>query len=158
VDSNIQLGKLERVNVRDVWKGEAQDFTPWLCQPENMSILSDAVGLDLEVQKTEFRIGEFRLDILATVKGTEEAVVIENQFWKTDHTHLGQLLTYAAGVGQGGGAKTWGQVSPWSIFKSRVASWNLHFTSQSKNAEHVRREVIVCANSWNHSPTVRRKR
>lgn len=106
MDSNIQLGKLERVNVRDVWKGEAQDFTPWLCKPENISILSDAVGLDLEVQKAEFRIGEFRLDILAKVKGTEEVVVIENQFWKTDHTHLGQLLTYAAGVGQGGGAKT----------------------------------------------------
>src|SRR5271156_5846626 len=106
MDSRIQLGKLERVNIRDVWKSEAQDFTPWLCQPENLSILSDAVGLELEVQEKEFHIGEFRLDILARVKESGEAVVIENQFWKTDHSHLGQLLTYAAGVGEGGGAKS----------------------------------------------------
>ncbi len=105
MDSTIQLGKLERVNVRDVWKGEAQDFTPWLCQPENMSILSDAVGLDLEVQKAEFRIGEFRLDILAKVKGTEEAVVIENQFWKTESHALGATFDICGGRRTGGWSK-----------------------------------------------------
>jgi len=103
--STVHLGKLDRVNIRDIWKSEAQDFTPWLCQLENLSILSETVGLELEVQEKEFHIGEFRLDILARVKGSGEAVVIENQFWKTDHSHLGQLLTYAAGVGEGGGAK-----------------------------------------------------
>jgi len=105
MNSSVQLGKFERVSVRDVWKGEAQDFTPWLCQPDNLSILSEAIGLELEIQEKEFPVGEFRLDILARIKGTGEAVVIENQFWKTDHNHLGQLLTYAAGVGEGGGAK-----------------------------------------------------
>jgi Domain of unknown function (DUF4268) len=105
MDSTIHLGKIERVNIRDIWKNEAQDFTPWLCQPENLTALSKAVGFELEFQEKEFHIGDFRLDILARVKQSGEPVVIENQFSKTDHWHLGQLLTYAAGVGEGGGAK-----------------------------------------------------
>jgi len=102
MDRIIQLGMLERVTIKDVWKDEAREFTPWLARDENMALLSEAVGFELEVKQTEFPIGEFRLDILARISGTDESVVIENQFGKTDHPHLGQLLTYAAGVGQGG--------------------------------------------------------
>jgi hypothetical protein len=100
--SSVQLGKLERVTIRDVWKDEAHDFTPWLANEATISLLSKAVALELEVEQTESSVGEYRADILARIAGTDEKVVIENQFGKTDHTHLGQLLTYAAGVGQGG--------------------------------------------------------
>lgn len=92
------LGRLERVSLRGVWPSEASDFTPWLAQVENIAILSDAVGIDLEVEAQEKDIGPFRADILCKDTVTDNWVLIENQLEKTDHTHLGQLLTYAAGL------------------------------------------------------------
>ena len=89
-----ELGKLETVSVRDVWKNEAQDFTPWLA--DNLMLLGDALQIDLKLERTEAKVGSFSLDILAT-DGNGEGVAIENQLGTTDHTHLGQLLTYAAG-------------------------------------------------------------
>jgi len=46
---------------------------------------------------TEHWVGEFKLDILCT--SGDDQVIIENQLEKTNHTHLGQILTYAAGTG-----------------------------------------------------------
>ena len=101
------LGKLETVAVREAWPGEASSFTPWLAKEENLSSLGDEIGISLELVETECAVGQYRADILAKRVGSEETVVIENQFGKTDHNHLGQLLTYAAGVGsEGSGAKT----------------------------------------------------
>jgi hypothetical protein len=91
------LGKLESVPLRSVWSGEATHFTPWLAEPHNLKLLGDAIDFDLETIETEKRIGDFRLDILAKHRDSVEAVIIENQFGRTDHSHLGQLLTYAAG-------------------------------------------------------------
>ena len=92
------IGRLEKIKVRDIWSGEATDFTPWLAKTENIEILSEAVGIDLEVIMEEKSVGPFRADILCknTIDGTY--VLIENQLEKTDHTHLGQLMTYAAGL------------------------------------------------------------
>jgi hypothetical protein len=93
-----QLGKLERVPLREAWRHEANDFTPWLAEESNLAVLADALDLsDLALVATEHRVGEFKLDILC-ISGDEQ-VIIENQLEKTDHTHLGQLLTYAAGTG-----------------------------------------------------------
>jgi len=92
------LGRLERVGVRDVWQTEANDFTPWLAQEENITILSDAIGIELEVEAQEKEVGPFRADILCKDTATANWVLIENQLEKTDHTHLGQLMTYAAGL------------------------------------------------------------
>ena len=89
-----QLGKLEVVHVREVWPNEAQDFTPWLA--DNLTLLSDALQIDLKLERTEAKVGAFSLDILAT-DGNGVGVAIENQLGTTDHGHLGQLLTYAAG-------------------------------------------------------------
>lgn len=92
-----QLSHLVRVSLREAWKHEATDFTPWLAEPENLSLLADALGLDdLEPVGTEQWVGDFKVDILAT-DGTEQ-VIIENQLAKTDHNHLGQIITYAAGI------------------------------------------------------------
>lgn len=92
------LGRLERVDLRDIWATEAQDFTPWLAQQENIQILSDAIGIDLEVEAQEKDVGPFRADILCKDGASESWVLIENQLERTDHGHLGQLLTYASGL------------------------------------------------------------
>jgi len=92
------LSKLERVPLREAWKHEANDFTPWLAQEDNLNTLADALGLpDLELVATEHWVGEFKLDILCT--SGDDQVIIENQLEETDHKHLGQILAYAAGVG-----------------------------------------------------------
>jgi uncharacterized protein DUF4268 len=91
------LGRLESVPIRQVWPLEGKDFTPWLAEAENLSLLADTLKLgDLQLHETEVKVGNFYLDILARdIEG--HAVVIENQFGPTDHTHLGQILTYLAG-------------------------------------------------------------
>lgn len=92
------LSKLERVPLREAWKHEANDFTPWLAEEDNLNTLADALGLaDLELVATEHWVGEFKLDILCT--SGDDQVIIENQLEKTNHSHLGQILTYAAGTG-----------------------------------------------------------
>jgi len=93
-----RLGKLEEVNVRELWNGEASDFTPWLAKEDNISILADEIKLTLEVLEQEKSVGPFRADILCKDVATNNFVVIENQLERTDHNHLGQLLTYASGL------------------------------------------------------------
>ena len=89
------LAKIDRVDLRQAWPNEAQDFTPWLA--ENIADLGEALGMDLELQQTEAPVGSYSLDILATDLNQNRPVIIENQLESTDHRHLGQLLTYAAG-------------------------------------------------------------
>jgi hypothetical protein len=92
------LGRLERVSLRDVWKSESTGFTPWLASRENLKLLADAIGLELELEAQEKNVGAFRADILCKETATSAWVLIENQLERTDHTHLGQLMTYAAGL------------------------------------------------------------
>lgn len=90
------FGKLEQKNLRDLWKHEERDFTPWLAQ--NIEQLSELLSVPIEVQQIEHRVGSYELDILGRVEGTETVVIVENQLTPTDHGHLGQLITYAAGL------------------------------------------------------------
>src|ERR1017187_6047240 len=91
------LGTLEPVDLDQIWKDEARDFTPWLAKAENMKRLSDVLGLDLELEGVEQSVGPFNADILATDSTFENdtKVVIENQLGKTNHDHLGKTITYA---------------------------------------------------------------
>ena len=93
----MALGKIESVDIRTHWKNEEYDFTPWLARDENIQVLGEAISLDLEVEGTEVRIGSFKADIIAR-DGDSRTVIIENQLNKTDHKHLGQLITYASGI------------------------------------------------------------
>ena len=90
-----ELATIEKVDIREIWPDEAKNFTPWLS--EHMPELGEALGLDLETRTTEAPVGAFALDILAHDVGRDHPVAIENQLEVTDHSHLGQLLTYTAG-------------------------------------------------------------
>ena len=92
------LGRLEPVRLRDIWTREAAEFTPWLTRPENLSVLGETLGIDLELEAQERSVGPFRADILCKDIATNSLVLVENQLERTDHIHLGQLLTYASGL------------------------------------------------------------
>jgi hypothetical protein len=96
--STASLGRLTPVELREAWPGEASDFTPWLAEDDNLKLLGDTIGLDLELEATEKDVGPFRADILCRDTTTKAWVLIENQLGRTDHTHLGQIITYAAGL------------------------------------------------------------
>ena len=93
------LGRLERVALREIWTSEANDFTPWLAHEDNLAVLGETLGLALELERREQAVGPFRADIVCRDMGQDDhRILIENQLERSDHTHLGQLLTYAAGL------------------------------------------------------------
>ena len=94
----MALGKLERVDLRTVWNNEATDFTPWLSKAENLEALSETLGMDLESTGTEQSVGNYRADLLCKDAYSDSYVLVENQLEKTNHSHLGQILTYCAGL------------------------------------------------------------
>ncbi|MCY4012779.1 MAG: hypothetical protein OXG82_08710 [Gammaproteobacteria bacterium] len=94
--SKASLDRVTDSELRDAWPDEARDFTPWLF--ENIDHLSDALGLNLEPIEKEAAVDEFSADIVATEAGSGHRVLIENQLEGSDHKHLGQILTYLAGV------------------------------------------------------------
>lgn len=96
--SGPALGRLEKVDLRTAWASESSGFTPWLALPENLSLLGETIGISLECEAQEKYVGPFRADILCKDTVTDSWVLIENQLERTDHSHLGQLITYAAGL------------------------------------------------------------
>ncbi len=93
-----RLGKLTSVEVTECWPDEARDFTPWLAT-DGLSLLAEALGLDLVVEGTEVAVGRFSADIVARDTAGNSRVVIENQYGRSDHDHLGKAMTYAAVLG-----------------------------------------------------------
>ena len=57
------LGRLEKVGLREAWSSESSDFTPWLAQEENLRLLGDAIGVELELESQEKEVGPFRAEI-----------------------------------------------------------------------------------------------
>lgn len=94
----VALGRLAKVDLRAAWASEASDFTPWLAQEDNLLLLGETIGIELELESQEKNVGPFRADILCKDTANDHWVLIENQLERTDHSHLGQLLTYAAGL------------------------------------------------------------
>lgn len=95
---NSKLSRMEKVELRSIWRNEANDFTPWLAEEQNLRLLGEALDIELEILSREVGVGPFRADILCKEVESDRPVLIENQIEGTDHTHLGQLLTYSAGL------------------------------------------------------------
>lgn len=90
----VKLGKVTQVPVNRVWSSEA-DFSKWL--HDNPSALGEALGCDLQSFGQEIPVGRYRADLVAEMDGYYR-VAIENQLDGSNHSHLGQSLTYAAGL------------------------------------------------------------
>lgn len=153
------------VDVHTLWKHEALDFTPWLA--ENLDMLAREIGMGLELIGTEYPVGDFSLDILAKKAGSHTLVAIENQLEWTDHGHLGQLLTYAAGLGVG--VAIW--VAP--VFRHehaealhRLNEWTAHalalygvkveaIETTAGSQPEPRLTTVVWPGGWNEKATVR---
>jgi hypothetical protein len=96
MSEEIVFASLADVPLREAWNHEAHRFTPWLA--DNLDRLSAAIGVPLELTGTEMRVGAFSADILARSIADGSVVLIENQLEGSDHTHLGQIMTYLAGL------------------------------------------------------------
>jgi hypothetical protein len=92
----VSLTRMKPVLITNVWPSEAHHFTPWLL--ENARLLSEVLGIDVELEAREYRVGKFSLDIIGREVSSDTPVIVENQFGATDHGHLGQILTYAGGT------------------------------------------------------------
>lgn len=90
-----QIGKIERVNLRDVWKHEALGLTTWL--ENNIDVINDLLDLELSNIEREKAIGDFSVDLTAEDKNGD-LVIIENQLEKSDHEHLGKIITYLSSL------------------------------------------------------------
>jgi hypothetical protein len=95
---SMNIGKIKKVPLREIWKNEAYNFTSWLS--ENLDTLSEVLEINLALTQKEKEVGTFSLDILAEGENGE-IVIIENQLEKTDHDHLGKLITYLSNLDAG---------------------------------------------------------
>lgn len=92
------LGTMKKItDLRSVWAHEEYDFSKWLSQESNLSLLSEAVGIDIVLEELESPVGGFSVDLFASEEGTGRKIIIENQLEDTNHDHLGKIITYAAG-------------------------------------------------------------
>jgi hypothetical protein len=91
VEEVAVVGKLRRLPLREVWRHEALDFTRWL--EEEVDVLGEAIGLELTAAERERAAGDFSVDLIAE-DDAGRLVVIENQLERSNHDHLGKLITY----------------------------------------------------------------
>ena len=96
MNEGIELDRLVEVDLRQAWAHEAHVFTPWLA--EHLDRLSEVIGIPLELEGREIAVEQFAADILARNPQDDTLVLIENQIAPGDHTHLGQIMTYLAGL------------------------------------------------------------
>ena len=93
----MELGKLEEVDLREIWPHEEYNFSEWLSKKENIENLNEILGLNLTDIVKETSVGGFECDLYAVDETSGIRVVIENQLEQSNHEHLGKLLTYGAG-------------------------------------------------------------
>ncbi len=96
--SKMAIGKLEEVDIRELWKHEQYDFSEWLSKKENIEKLNDILGLTLVDISKETYVGSYRCDLFAKDETTGIKVIIENQLEMSNHDHLGKIITYASGL------------------------------------------------------------
>jgi len=89
--SKSTIQKINKVPLREIWNKEDKDFTKWL--EENIDYLNEVIGFDITVLSREEKVGPFKVDLYGE-DNFGNKVIIENQLEKTDHAHLGQIITY----------------------------------------------------------------
>ena len=94
----MAIGKLEEVDIRELWKHEQYDFSEWLSKKENIENLNEILGLTLVDISRETYVGSYRCDLFAKDETTGIKVIIENQLEISNHDHLGKIITYASGL------------------------------------------------------------
>lgn len=94
----MAIGKLEEVDIRELWKHEQYDFSEWLAKKENIENLNEILGLTLVDISKETYVGSYRCDLFARDEATGTKVIIENQLEISNHDHLGKIITYASGL------------------------------------------------------------
>lgn len=135
------IGKIEVVPVRQAFRHEALDFTAWLEQ--NIEALSERLGTELTVLEREKRVGDFKVDLVCQ-DGNGNRVIIENQLEKTDHDHLGKVLTYL--VNLDAHTAIWITTNP-RLEHERVITWLNENTGDNTSFYLVKIEAIRIDNS-----------
>jgi len=95
---STRLGRLEEVNIRELWAHEQYNFSNWLAKEENIELLNETIGLTLTDIDKEVYVGSYRCDLVAVDETTGVKIIIENQLDSTNHDHLGKIITYASGL------------------------------------------------------------
>jgi hypothetical protein len=93
-----KFGKLEKVDLHELWHGGVAEFTPWLSEEENLVEFGKSIGMELQVLKQDQKVGAVHPDILCKDVMTNHFVVIGCQLERTDHTQLGKLIASASGL------------------------------------------------------------
>ena len=93
-----KLARITNVDLREIWAHEAYDFTKWLAEDENISLLGEVLQIEFENVRAEGAAGKYSVDIVADGADGEGKIIIENQLEATNHKHLGQLITYASAL------------------------------------------------------------
>lgn len=83
--------KIQRIPLRKAFPHEARDFTRWL--EENIDVLNDCLDITLTNAEREQSAGDFSVDLVAEDESGGK-VIIENQLEKSNHDHLGKVITY----------------------------------------------------------------
>ena len=136
-----QVGRLEFEPLRDLFKDEARNFTTWL--EEHIEVLGERLGLELTLVEREKAVGDFNVDLLCADKSGRK-VIVENQLEKTDHDHLGKLLTYL--VNLDAAAAIWVTSEPRAEHQ-KVVEWLNETTGADRSFYLVKVEAVRVGDS-----------
>lgn len=137
----MAVGKIQRVPIRDAFPHEAHNFTVWL--ENNIDALSDSLGFELTVEQREKSVGSFNVDLFCSDEHGRY-VIIENQLERTDHNHLGQLMTYLVNLEANTAIWVATEIRP---EHERVIDWLNEMTSEDMGFYAVQVEAIRIENS-----------
>ena len=84
----LEFGKLQEVDVRELWKHEQYNFSEWLAKEENIEMLGNEVGVTFAEIRREVFVGSYRCDLVAQDETSGAKIIIENQLEATNHDQL----------------------------------------------------------------------
>jgi len=138
----MPIEKITKLPLREIWRSEAKDFTTWL--GENIDSLCEILDVNFSITDREKSVGLFSSDLVAEDEsGT--VVIIENQLEKTDHDHLGKMVTYLSNLEN---AKTaiWISSNPREEHRKAI-EWLNEFTPDDVCFYMIKVEAIKIGNS-----------